>query len=188
MGEHEPTLGEIWTVEYGWRFFRENCPGCGLKTREQVYHIVSDPSRETRKGGSYHLIRLSSAWHRWCHDQLCRHDFCVQQHKPSLHRYLWGAHIAEVVKALGDMIKIKNVPKFLSSPHPKLGGLSPLHIIWEHDEWGLERVMSVIKGTASGAAEEAAEEITVAVGNRGAESNDRPAFKHLIKTRAYPRR
>jgi len=152
MGEYEPALlHKIWAVKYGRGFFRfrSKCPGCGLKTRKQVYHVVSDPSRETRKGGSYHFICLSSTWHRWCHDQLCQHDFCVKQRRRH-HGNTFGARIADVVNALDEMIKTADVPKFLSSPHLELNGLNPIHIIWHHNEWGFNKVIQIIEGAASG--------------------------------------
>ena len=153
MGEQELTLSKIWTVEYGRSFFKSDCQGCGLRTRKQVYHVFADYYDQDgdyiRKDNSSRFVRLKSNWHSWCHDQLCRHDFCVKQRK--FRRIdLFGVHIADAVKAFRDMIKTEDVPKFLSSPHPELNGLSPLHMIWEHDEWGLNKVIGVLEGAVSG--------------------------------------
>lgn len=144
-------LEKTWKVEYGYSFFRSVCPGCGLKIRELVRHVVIDYYNED---GSPHPINLNNSWHRLCHDQQCRHDFCVKQREERHKQWyieVFGAHVVKVVKALGDMIKPEDVPKFLSSPHPELNGLSPLHTIWKFDRWGFERVMQIVERVASGA-------------------------------------
>jgi len=154
MGEQRPAIHKIWMVEYGRGFFRFNCRGCGLPTRERVYHLDAEYLRED---GGTPFIRSSAPWHRRCHDQVCQDDFCVKQQLRRL-RNVFGTHIAEVVKALDDMTKTVDVPNFLSSPHPGLNGLSPLCVIWRHGSWGFERVMRIIEDEgARKAAQEAAE-------------------------------
>lgn len=139
-----------WEVKYVRRRFgfKNNCPTCGLKTREWVYHVVTDYFNED---GSPHPTYLRSPWHHVCHDQRCQHDLCVEQRKRRFIKMVFGDYVVEIVLALGDMIKTADVPEFLSSPHRELNGLSPLRMIWEHDEWGFERVMRIIEGIASGA-------------------------------------
>lgn len=147
MLEDKLAPDKVWDVEYGCGLFRLGCCGCGLKTRKRVNHVVTD---YFSKDGSQRIIPLKAPWHRWCHDQLCRHDFCVGQRRRR-QIDVFGSYIADVVAALENMIKTEDVPKFLSSPHAELDGRSPLQVIWHHDEWGFEKVMNIIKGVASGA-------------------------------------
>ena len=112
-----------------------------------MVHIITD---YVNKGGSPRLIKLKCApWHHACHDKYCQHDFCVEQ-RARWHIDMFGARVAAVVKALGDVVKTANVPKFLSEPHRELEGRSPLHIIWEFDDDGFRKVMQIIEGVASG--------------------------------------
>ncbi len=145
MDKHELAPQKTLVVEYGHGFFKSNCRGCGLETRERVYHFADYLRKD---GGPYHFRRLSAPWHYGCHDQGCQDVFCVQQRE---YRRIdtFGVYIVEVVKALDNMIKTADVPKFLSSPRPELNGLSPIHVIWHHDEWGFRKVEKIIEGAAS---------------------------------------
>lgn len=139
---------EVWKIKYGRGLLKGRCSGCGFKTRRWVHHDLVCYNH-TNGGRGVRLTRLSAQWHADCHRDFCRHDFCMQQ-RMNLYADRFGERIAQVVKMLGDMIKTEDVPKFLSSPHPELNGLSPIYIIWRHDEWGLNRVERIIEGVASG--------------------------------------
>lgn len=137
--------GKAWKIEYVRRLFKFGfrCQSCGVKTREWVNHIIID---YCDKNGKPRLIPLRSSWHHSCHDRHCRHDFCVAERQARQ----FGNYMTGVVRALGNMVKTADVPEFLSRPHRELNGLSPLQMIWHHDDWGYERVLAVIENVASG--------------------------------------
>ncbi len=64
--------------------------------------------------------------------------------------FLFGQAIGRVITAINDMIEAKDVPGFLSKPHPLLGDKSPLELIWEGGSDGEQRVINLMEAAGSG--------------------------------------